>query len=255
MSEKTDELLKLIDDSKKIVAFTGAGISTDSGIPDFRGPDGIWTKNPRAEAYSTLKNFMGKERIRRLYWSQKLEGFAADAEPNVAHYALAALYDPDKLFRVITQNIDGLHQKSGIDPVSIDELHGTMRHVVCTGCGKKIPTETFFQDCQVLEIEPAKAECFECKKIFKPGVVMFGEQLDSRTWLHAERSAMSCSLMLVLGSSLEVQPAASLVGLAQSMGAKTVIINRDATPYDKHATLVINDSISDVMEKVLAVYQ
>lgn len=243
-------LRKLIEDSSKIVAFTGAGISTESGIPDFRGPDGIWTKNPEAERLSNISNFAKDEEIRRGYWNQKLEGFASGAEPNEGHKALARLY-PDKLMRVITQNIDGLHQASGVPDNTISELHGSMRYVECMGCGRQIPTDTFFADCQNLKLDPATAECFDCGKLFKPGVVMFGEMLPEKAWLYAERAAMSCSLMLVVGSSLTVYPAAGLVEVAQQMGASTVIINRDPTDYDRDATLVIREPIGEVLGQAI----
>lgn len=243
-------LRKLIDDSTKIVAFTGAGISTESGIPDFRGPDGIWTKNPEAEKLSNISNFRDNEETRRGYWNQKLEGFATDAVPNEGHKALARLY-PDKLIRVITQNIDGLHQASGISESSISELHGSLRYVECMGCGRQIPTEVFAEECAAFKVDPAEYKCFDCKGLFKPGVVMFGEMLPEKAWMFAERAAMSCSLMLVIGSSLTVYPAAGLVEVAQQMGADTVIINNDPTDYDRDATLVIREPIGEVLSQAI----
>lgn len=249
--QEITDLRRLISQSTKIVAFTGAGISTDSGIPDFRGPDGIWTKNPEAEKLSTINQFLSSYDKRKGYWDQKLEGFGAGAKPNVAHYALEHIYERGKLTRVITQNIDGLHQAAGIPDIHVDELHGSMRHVECTECHRKVDTETFFAECETFGVHPADYECYNCKGFFKPGVVMFGEMLDGLVWSRAEKAAMGCGLMLVIGSSLQVYPAAGLVEIAVNMGATLVIINRDPTDFDRFAELVIRQPISHTMDAAL----
>jgi NAD-dependent deacetylase len=219
---------------------TGAGISTDSGIPDFRGPSGVWTKNPAAEKLSTYQAYMADPELRRRSWQNRLAHPAWAAEPNPAHLALARLAHSAIDTHVITQNIDGLHQRAGTPPGRVIELHGTMFGVVCTGCGDRSAMSDALDRVRAGEGDPP---CTRCGGILKSATVMFGQALEPGVFERAAVAAASCHLMLAIGSTLTVEPAASLCAIAARSGAGLVIVNRDPTPYDRAATAVIREPI------------
>ena len=229
---------------KQLAVLTGAGISTDSGIPDFRGPDGTWTKNPAAEKLSTYQVYMTDPEVRRRSWQARLDHAAWAAEPNAAHRALARLAASAIDTRVITQNIDELHQRAGTPPGRVIELHGTMFHVVCTGCGDRTAMADALARVRAGEEDPP---CARCGGILKSATVMFGQPLPPGVFERAAAAAARCDLMLAIGSTLTVEPAASLCAVAAGEGASLVIVNRDPTPYDRVATAVIRDPIGQAV--------
>jgi NAD-dependent deacetylase len=232
---------------KRLAVLTGAGISTDSGIPDFRGPDGTWTKNPAAEKLSTYQVYMTDPEVRRRSWQARLVHPAWAAEPNPAHRALAELARGVIDTQVITQNIDGLHQRAGTPPVRVIERHGTMFAVVCTGCGDRTDMAGALDRVRAGEDDPP---CRRCGGILKSATVMFGQPLQPGVFERAAAKAASCDLFLAIGSTLTVEPAASLCGIAARSGASLVIINRDPTPYDPIATVVIRDPIGQAVPRI-----
>jgi NAD-dependent protein deacetylase/lipoamidase len=222
-----------------IAVLTGAGISTDSGIPDFRGPQGVWTTNPAAERLSTYDAYLADPAIRRRSWRARLSHPAWSAVPNPAHAALARLGGRIATW-VITQNIDGLHQRAGTPEDRVLELHGTMYRVVCVGCGARGEMAATLDRVRAGEDDPA---CEHCGGILKSATVMFGQPLDRTVLSAAVRAAAGCDLMLAIGSTLTVEPAASLCAVATEAGGHLVIVNRDPTPYDALATEVIREPI------------
>jgi NAD-dependent deacetylase len=231
-----------------VAIFTGAGISTDSGIPDFRGPAGLWTKDPAAEKMSTYQVYVADPAIRRRSWQARLAHPAWTAEPNAAHVALARLAASDIDTQVITQNIDGLHQKAGLPDDRILELHGTMYSVVCVGCGERSPMADTLARVQAGEVDP---QCAECGGILKSATVMFGQALDRDVLSRAAAAAQKADLFLAIGSTLTVEPAASLCAVAARGGAPLVIVNRDPTPYDGLATAIVREPISEAVPKIV----
>ncbi len=229
-----------------IAVLTGAGISTDSGIPDFRGPQGLWTRDPAAERMSTYQAYLSDPAVRRRSWRARLEHPAWSAQPNAAHIALASLASSAGAW-VITQNIDGLHQKAGTPVSRIIELHGTINGVVCTGCGDRAPMAAALQRVRDGEADPP---CGRCGGILKSATIMFGQQLDTDVLSLAVRAAADCDLMLAVGSTLTVEPAASLCAVAFDAGARLVIVNRDPTPYDGIATAVIREPIGLAVPRI-----
>jgi NAD-dependent deacetylase len=230
-----------------LAVLTGAGISTDSGIPDFRGPSGIWTRNPGAEKLSTYQAYMADPELRRRSWRNRLAHPAWTAQPNPAHLALARLARSAIDTQVITQNIDGLHQRAGTPPGRVVELHGTMFGVVCTGCDDRTAMADALDRVRAGEGDPP---CARCGAILKSATVMFGQPLQPGVFERAAIAAARCDLMLAIGSTLTVEPAASLCAIAARNGASLVIVNRDATPYDAAATAVIRDPIGESVPRI-----
>jgi NAD-dependent deacetylase len=230
-----------------VTVLTGAGISTDSGIPDFRGPHGLWTKNPAAERLSSYQVYMTDPEVRRRSWQARLVHPAWTAEPNAAHRALARLAGSPIDTQVITQNIDGLHQRAGTPADRVIELHGTMLDVVCTGCGDRTAMAGALDRVRAGEPDPP---CPRCGGILKSATVMFGQALFPGVFERAAIAAASCDLLLAIGSTLTVQPAASLCSIAAEAGAALVIVNRDPTPYDRAATAVIRDPIGQAIPRL-----
>lgn len=233
-----------------IVAFTGAGISTESGIPDYRGPGGVWERN----APPTLSDFRENPETRRTYWRERRERYAAlrDTAPNAGHAALVRLEKAGRLSHIITQNIDGLHQKAGSKPASTIELHGTAHRVRCLDCESWWPAEIVQER---LEAEPLPV-CVNCGGMLRAATVLFGESLPEDALRRALKVASQCDLMLVIGSSLIVQPAARMPEIAVRSGAKLAIINNEATPLDDLASVVIRSgagvALSSLVEGLLA---
>jgi NAD-dependent deacetylase len=232
---------------RAVAVLTGAGISTDSGIPDFRGPQGLWTKNPTAERLSTYQVYMADPEVRRRSWRTRLDHPAWAAEPNAAHRSLARLASSAIDTKVITQNIDELHQRAGTPPERVIELHGTMFAAVCTGCGERTAMADALARVRAGEDDPP---CTSCGGVLKSATVMFGQPLPPGIFERAALAAARCDLMLAIGSTLTVEPAASLCAIAAEGGAALVIVNRDPTPYDGAATAVIREPIGQAVPRL-----
>jgi NAD-dependent deacetylase len=235
-----------------VAVLTGAGISTDSGIPDFRGPAGLWTKDPAAERMATYQAYVADPAVRRRSWQARLAHPAWTAKPNAAHLALARLV-ADLDAWIITQNIDRLHQRAGVPDERVLELHGTMYGVVCIGCGARTAMADALTRVRSGEADPA---CTDCGDVLKSATVMFGQSLDADVLSRAAAVARAADLFLAIGSTLIVEPAASLCAVAVRSGARLVIVNRDPTPYDAIATAVIRQPIGAavpaIAERLLA---
>jgi NAD-dependent deacetylase len=240
-------------DVRRVTVLTGAGVSTDSGIPDFRGPAGLWTKNPAAEKMSTFQTYVADPEVRQRSWQARLSHPAWTAQPNAAHLAIAQLAASGIDTWVITQNIDGLHQRAGTPPERVLELHGTMYAVVCVSCGARSDMAGALARVRAGEADPP---CADCGGILKSATVMFGQPLDPAVFRQAVTAAGTADLFLAVGSTLTVEPAASLCAVAADAGAALVIVNRDPTPYDRLATAVINapigEAVPSLIEQVLA---
>lgn len=230
--------------ARRITVLTGAGISTDSGIPDFRGPQGVWTKDPEAEKTATLSHYLRDPEVRRRSWQQRLHSPAWAARPNPGHRALVELERQGRLVAVVTQNIDELHQQAGHDPARVIEIHGTMHRARCWACGWDGPMQPVLDRVRNGEDDP---RCEVCQGILKSATISFGQNLDRDTVLRAETAATSCDLLLAVGTSLGVYPAAGLVPMAADAGADIVIVNAEPTPYDHVAGAVVRGSISEVL--------
>jgi len=246
--EKLDVFAKTIYQSKKIVVFTGAGISTESGIPDFRSPGGIWEKYDPNEL--TYQKFLTLQTSREKYWERQknLWPIIAAAKPNAGHIAIAELYHMGKLDCVITQDGDGLHQRSGIPTQKVIELHGTWTRALCLKCGSKYPSELIQPRLEAGEKVPL---CEKCGGILKPDVIQFGQSMPIKETNEAQQKAANCDMLIVCGSSLIVYPAAEMPLLAKEHGAKLVIVNIMDTPHDQFADIVINEKIGIVMPIVI----
>lgn len=235
--------------AQRVTVLTGAGISTDSGIPDFRGPQGVWTNNPGAERTATLSHYLHDPEVRRESWQQRLRSPAWAARPNAGHLAIVDLERQGRLVAVVTQNIDELHQRAGTTPGRVIEVHGTMHRVKCWACGWEGPMQETLERVRAGEPDP---HCQVCNGILKSATISFGQSLDAHTILRAEMAALSCDVLLAVGSSLGVHPAAGLVPLAREAGAEIVIVNGQETPYDRIAAAVVRGSISEVLPQLLA---
>ncbi|WP_173138519.1 SIR2 family NAD-dependent protein deacylase [Kibdelosporangium persicum] len=231
----------------RVSVLTGAGISTDSGIPDFRGPDGVWTRNPRMADMFTYQNYMADPAVREQFWATYSGHSAWTAEPNAAHKAIAELDRAGLAVRVLTQNIDGLHQRGGMPDRKVLELHGSMHTTVCTKCGKSQPSQGVLARVEAGEKDPA---CQDCGGILKLAVVLFGQYLDPDVFSKASAIAAASQVFIAVGSTLEVHPAASLCVEAVESGAKLVIVNRDPTPYDHIAEEVIREPIGTAVPRI-----
>jgi len=242
-----DVLSDLILEAKRVVVFTGAGVSTESGIPDFRSPGGIWSKYDPDEF--TYQKFHSSPESRRTQWKMLTEGgLTTEAEPNPAHYAIAELYRLGKLDSVITQNVDNLHQKAGVPQDKVFELHGNMQRAVCLSCHKRFPMKEVLQRIKEGVEVP---DCPNCRGILKPDAVFFGEALPQKTLMEATRRSQNCDLFIVIGSTLIVYPAAYMPTYAKNAGAKLAIINLTSTPLDHQATVVIQGKAGEIMSKVM----
>lgn len=242
-----ERLAQLIVRSRKIIAFTGAGVSTESGIPDFRSPGGIWSKYDPEDF--TIQKFVSSEESRRVFWKMSAEGaLLSEAAPNPAHYAIADLHSLGKLDCVITQNIDNLHQKSGVPEERVLELHGNMRRVICLSCRKRFPLPEMLPAVRDGTEIP---ECRDCKGILKPDAVLFGEQLPIVTLREATRRAQKCDLFIVIGSTLMVYPAAYIPTYAAGAGTALAIVNLTQTPIDHEAQVVIRGKAGEIMPGVM----
>ena len=238
-----------IDEARRITVLTGAGISTDSGIPDFRGPQGLWTKNPEAEKMATIQNYVADPEVRKRAWRNRLETFSGRAEPNVGHHSLVELERRGKLGLLITQNVDGLHHDAGSHPERIVEIHGTVREVGCLQCGDRNPMQYAIDRVNAGEEDPP---CEKCGGILKSATISFGQGLVAEDLARAESGARDCDLMFAIGTTLGVYPIAAVVPLAKQCGARVVILNGEPTEMDEIADALLRGSIADILPRVVA---
>jgi NAD-dependent deacetylase len=243
-----DPLPDWLVDARRIVVLTGAGISTDSGIPDFRGPNGVWTRDPEAEKLSTLHYYVSDPDVRRRAWQERMRHPAWTAAPNAGHAALVELERQGRLLALLTQNIDGLHQKAGSSPSLVLELHGTVHEVTCLSCGERAPMSAALDRVAAGEEDPA---CRTCGGILKSATISFGQALDAAVIDAAADAATTCDVFLSVGTSLTVHPAAGLVDIASQCGARIVVVNAQETPYDRIADLVVREPIGSALPRLV----
>jgi NAD-dependent deacetylase len=243
-SNDTDRAGYWLAEARRIVALTGAGISTESGIPDFRGPQGLWTRDPDAEKLSDIRHYLADPAIRRKSWRWRLESPLWQAQPNAGHRALVELERRGKLDTLVTQNTDGLHQLAGNDPKRVIEIHGTMREVQCLDCHYRVDWEPIRERLEAGDPDPA---CPQCGGILKTATVSFGQELVMRDLLRAQDAAEHCDLLLAVGSTLGVYPAAALVPAARRARARIIIVNGGPTEMDDLADAVVQGRIGEVL--------
>ena len=251
--EALERARAVVGRSSRVVVLTGAGISTDSGIPDFRGPNGLWTKNPEAERLATIQVYVSDPAIRRRSWQNRL-AIPWAAEPNPGHRALVHLERHGRLDTLVTQNVDGLHQAAGSDPARVVEIHGTLREVACLRCGERQPAEAVLDRVRAGDEDPhctRPADDGPCGGILKSATISFGQSLVAEDLWRAEDAARRCDLLLAVGTSLGVFPAAGLVPTAAGAGAHVVIVNAEPTPFDDLAKVVLRGSISQVLPDIV----
>ena len=243
-----EQARKLVDAARRVVVLTGAGISTDSGIPDFRGPQGLWTKNPLAEKMSNIHYYLADREVRKLAWQNRMASPAWTAKPNAGHLALVHLEQRKKLHALITQNIDELHQQAGNSPDKVIEVHGSMRRFMCWGCGMRGPMQLVLERVRAGEEDPA---CRDCGGILKSDTISFGQQLVPEVIDRAMQVAAEADVFLAVGSTLQVYPVAGAVDIARSAGAKVIIVNAQPTAFDDVADALLPGSISEVLPAIL----
>ena len=246
-AKNTAQVRSWVDQARRVVALTGAGISTDSGIPDFRGPQGLWTRNPVAEKMSDIRHYLADPEVRKASWQNRLASPAWSARPNAGHLALVQLEKRKKLHALITQNIDELHQIAGNSPELVIEVHGSMRRFMCFGCGMRGPMQRVLERVRAGEEDPA---CRDCSGILKSDTISFGQQLVPEVIDRAMRAAAEADVFIAVGTTLQVYPVAGAVDLARNAGARIVIVNAQPTPYDGVADAVFNESISSVLPQI-----
>ena len=239
-----DTVAGWLRDANHVVVLTGAGISTESGIPDFRGPNGVWTKDPAAEKTAQLEYYMGDPDVRRRAWQNRIKGNYFSAEPNAAHRALVDLERKGALQFLVTQNVDGLHHAAGQSPERVVEIHGNVREVKCMTCGWRGPMEETLDRVRAGEDDPA---CTECGGILKSATISFGENLVAQDLDRAQREAARADVFLALGTSLVVYPAAALPEVALRTGARLVIFNAEETPFDPYADATSREQLGEVL--------
>jgi len=242
----TEKVADLLFHSRRVVVFTGAGVSTESGIPDFRSPGGIWEKYDPNEF--TIHRFLNSAETRKKMWGMLATEFFKQVQPNPAHYAIAELERLGKLECVITQNVDDLHQRAGNSREKVYELHGNMRWAICLNCAQRDPMERIRERLDAGEAEP---NCESCGGMLKPDAVFFGEALPQRELTEATRHSRGCDLFISIGSTLVVYPAAFMPLYAVESGAKLVIINLSPTPMDRHATVILRYKAGEAMPKIV----
>lgn len=244
-----DTLASWLREARAIVVLTGAGMSTESGIPDFRGPNGVWTKNPAAEKTATLQHYVADPEVRKAAWQHRLHSAMWQAEPNAGHVALADLERVANLHTLVTQNIDGLHHAAGSDPARIVEIHGTVHLAKCLRCGWRGPMAETLERVRAGEEDP---ECLACGGMLKSATISFGENLVPEDLARAQQAAEDADLFVALGTSLGVYPAAALPEIALSRGARLVIVNAQETPFDAYADAVSRANLVEILPALVA---
>ncbi|MCL2423349.1 MAG: Sir2 family NAD-dependent protein deacetylase [Micrococcales bacterium] len=239
----------LVDAAERIVVLSGAGISTGAGIPDFRGPQGVWTKDPAAERVSNLDDYLGDHAVRKVAWRRRAETFALAPEPTAAHRSLVDLEATGRLTGIVTQNTDGLHLLAGNSPETVLEMHGNARRWRCEACEASGPMDDQLARLASGDEDP---DCPQCGGITRATVILFGESLDGHLLDRAFDIAGQCDLLVAIGTTLVVQPVASLVSVALHHGAKVIIVNAEPTPYDDDADAVLRDDIQHVVPQLFA---
>lgn len=237
-----------VEQARRVVALTGAGISTESGIPDFRGPQGLWTKNPKAEKLSDIRYYMADSEVRKLAWQQRVAHPAWNAKPNAGHLALVSLERTGRMHSLVTQNIDGLHQLAGNSPEKVVEVHGTIHQVMCMSCRWRGPMQATLDRVRAGEEDP---ECRSCGGILKSATISFGQPLVPEVIDRALCAAQESDLLLAIGTTLNVYPVANAVPLAKSSGARVIILNADPTPMDDMADAVLRGSIGEILPRLV----
>jgi NAD-dependent deacetylase len=246
---EVDQVAGWLAEGGRVTALTGAGISTDSGIPDFRGPQGLWTREPAAARMFTLDAYVADAEVRRRAWRNRRDHPAWMAEPNAGHKALVDLERAGLLHAIVTQNIDGLQQRAGSDPDRVIEVHGTLFEVECLSCGERAAMSQVLERVNAGEEDPP---CLDCGGILKSATIAFGQPLDPATLRRAVTSVAESSMLLAVGTSLQVHPVAGLVDIAVGAGARVVIVNAQPTPYDDDADAVLRQPIGTVLPALVA---
>jgi NAD-dependent deacetylase len=247
MKPDIDRAVDLLRDKRKLLAFTGAGISTESGIPDFRGPNGVWTRVDPSEF--TIDKYVARRETRVKSWKMRTESGILDSEPNDAHRALVDLWNAGLLMGVVTQNIDGLHQAAGLPAEAVVELHGNLRTVDCLECDASWPTPTVIERLEAGEEDPA---CPECGGIIKVSVISFGQAMPAREMDRASALAVACDAILAVGSTLSVYPAAYVPLEAKQTGARYVIVNQGPTEQDHLADVIVAGAAGETLRAIAA---
>ncbi len=243
-----DAVASLLREARSVVVLTGAGISTDSGIPDFRGPEGVWTKNPEAERTATIQHYVANRDHRVGSWANRAGSPMHTAEPNAGHLALAELERKGKLDTLVTQNIDGLHHDAGTSPERIIEIHGTVRDFACLDCTDRGPIEVVLERVRDGDEDP---HCNSCGGLLKSATISFGQALIASDLERAQLAAANSDLFLAIGTSLTVYPVAALPEIAIQCGARLVILNAQETPYDRAAAAILRGGIGEVLPRIV----
>ncbi|MGZ7000353.1 MAG: SIR2 family NAD-dependent protein deacylase [Acidimicrobiia bacterium] len=247
--ESLDTVAGWLRDARAIVVLTGAGISTESGIPDFRGPQGVWTKNPAAEKTAHIDHYVSDPDVRKAAWQNRLRSERWEAQPNAGHRALADLARVAHVHTLVTQNVDGLHLAAGSDPTNVVEIHGTVHWAKCLTCDWRGPMAETLDRVRQGEDDP---RCLRCGGMLKSATISFGENLVAADLMRAQRAAERCDLFLALGTSLGVYPAAALPEIALGAGARLVIVNAEPTPFDAYADAVSHSTLGEVLPALVA---
>lgn len=247
-TDALDVARELFVEARRVVVLTGAGISTDSGIPDFRGPNGLWTRNPAAERASDIRFYLAEPEVRRAAWQSRLSTPAWTAEPNRGHEAIVEIERRGRLHGLVTQNIDGLHQKAGNDPERVIEVHGTVWFTRCWDCDDRRPMEQTLDRVRGGDADPA---CLECGGILKSDTISFGQTLVPEVIDRAMRVSDECDVLLAVGSTLSVFPVANCVPRAKAAGARVVIVNGEETAMDHHADWLLVGPIGEILPSLV----
>jgi NAD-dependent deacetylase len=246
--DELDAIASRLRVARHVVVLTGAGMSTESGIPDFRGPNGVWTKNPAAEKTAHIEYYVSDPKVRAQAWQNRISSGIFQAEPNAGHRALAELEHHARIDALLTQNIDGLHHAAGSSPELVIELHGNVREAKCLGCGWRGPMSETLDRVRAGEADP---RCLECGGILKSATISFGESLVAADLERANRAAAGCDLFLALGTSLGVYPAAALPEIALHTGARLIVMNAEPTPFDGVADAVVRSPLGEALTSVV----
>jgi NAD-dependent deacetylase len=244
-----DTIASWLREARAIVILTGAGISTESGIPDFRGPQGVWTKNPAAEKTATLQHYVSDPEVRKMAWQNRLRSEIWAAQPNAGHRAVAELEQKAAVHTLVTQNIDGLHLAAGSSPARLVEIHGTVHDAKCLECGWRGPMDETLARVEAGEEDPA---CLVCGGMLKSATISFGENLVPADLDRSQQAAAACDVFLALGTSLGVYPAAGLPEVALSNGARLVICNGQPTPFDSYAAALSPAPLGELLPELVA---